>query len=545
METITLVLVVLVALLASSFLLRMSGLPVPLPLAQIAVGAVLGSVADLRVELDPEIFFLLFLPPLLFIDGWRIPKQGLFRDASTILELALGLVIFTVVGMAFFMNWLIPAMPLAVCFALAAVLSPTDPVAVSAIAARVPIPKRMMHILEGESLLNDASGLVCLRFAIAAALTGTFSLPSAFVTFLQLALGGIVIGVTVTWGITTAKTWISQRYGEEPGVQILVSLLLPFAAYLAAEHLHCSGILAAVAAGITMSYAELSGHALAITRVRRNAVWDTVQYAANGAIFVVLGEQLPIIFSKAASTVWQSGHYQTWWLAIYVVTLTLMLGALRFLWVWASVQFTLYMASRKGTFLPRPGMRVLLATTVAGVRGAITLAGILTLPLVLSDGSPFPARDLAIFLAAGVIVLSLIIASFALPYLLAEHNDVLPESSHDEEEDRALRAASEAAIRAVEKAQHEMAEGRSDADVYAAAASRVMDMYRLRMADPLRTAEEVQLSKRVDEIERSLRLTGLKAEREEIFRLARNNELEDSVARRVVRNIDLTEAREG
>lgn len=303
-----------------------------------------------------------------------------------------------------------------------------------------------------------------------------------------------------------------------------------------------SGILAAVAAGITMSYAELSGQALAITRVRRNAVWDTVQYTANGLIFIVLGEQLPVIFSKAASTVWQSGHYQTWWLAVYVVAITLALGALRFLWVWASLQFTLFWAGRNGVKRERPSLRLLAAGTVAGVRGAITLAGILTLPLLLPDGTPFPARDLAIFLAAGVIVLSLIIASLAMPPLLAGY-DIMPEPLHAAEEDRARRAASDAAIREIERVQHELAEGRSDADIYAAAAARAMDLYRLRTIAPLRTEEEVQLSKQVDRIERTLRLAGLRAEREEVFRLARNHELEDTIARRIVREIDLTEAR--
>ncbi len=366
LEIVSVVLILLVALLVSGFLLRASRLPLPLPLAQIVVGAGLGSVADLKVELDPEIFFLLFLPPLLFIDGWRIPKQGLFRDAATILELALGLVIFTVIGMGFFMHWLIPAMPLAVCFALAAVLSPTDPVAVSAIAARVPIPKRMMHILEGESLLNDASGLVCLRFAIAASLTGTFSALEAFETFVQLAVGGVAVGFAVTWGITRAKTWITQRYGEEPGVQILISLLMPFAAYLLAERLHCSGILAAVSAGVTMSYAELSGQALAVTRMRRNAVLETVQHTANGIIFVLLGEQLPEIAAKAASTVWQSGHYQTWWLVLYVLAITLGLLVLRYVWVWISLELTLFRAKRSGMKQQHPGWRVLAAFSVGG-----------------------------------------------------------------------------------------------------------------------------------------------------------------------------------
>src|SRR5467141_2058304 len=162
----------------------MSPVPLPLPLVQIALGSIIASVANLGVALKPDIFFLLFLPPLLFLDGWRIPKEGLFRDKGTILELALGLVLFTVVGVGYFINWMIPAMPLAVAFALAAIVSPTDSTAVSAIATRVPIPKRLMHILDGESLLNDASGLVCMRFAVAAALTGTFSLGDAFGTFL-------------------------------------------------------------------------------------------------------------------------------------------------------------------------------------------------------------------------------------------------------------------------------------------------------------------------------------------------------------------------
>jgi Na+/H+ antiporter len=251
-ETIAVALFLLLAVVVSGAFARMSPVPLPLPLVQIALGSIIASVANLGVALKPDIFFLLFLPPLLFLDGWRIPKQGLLRDKGTILELAFGLVVFTVVGVGFFINWMIPEMPVAIAFALAAVVSPTDPIAVSAIAARVPIPKRLMHILEGESLLNDASGLVCMRFAVAAALTGTFSLVDAFGTFLWVAIGGIALGVGVTWIITAAKNWVSRHFGEETASQILISLLIPFGAYLLAEHLHCSGILAAVAAGVTM-----------------------------------------------------------------------------------------------------------------------------------------------------------------------------------------------------------------------------------------------------------------------------------------------------
>ncbi len=295
MHSIEVVLVMLLAVVASGYLTRVLQywVPVPLPVVQIALGATIAGVFGQGVALDPHLFFVLFLPPLLFLDGWRIPKSGLFRDRGLILPLALGLVVFTVLGAGLLIHWLIPAMPLPVAFALAAILSPTDPIAVSSIAARAPIPPRVMHILEGESLLNDASGLVCFRFAVAAVMTGSFSLVSASLTFLWVALAGVAIGVAVTVGVNRGHAAVSRVFGEEAGTPILISLLTPFGAYLLAEQVAASGILAAVAAGVTMSHVELSGRALATTRVQRAAVWDTVQFSLNGIIFVLLGEQLP------------------------------------------------------------------------------------------------------------------------------------------------------------------------------------------------------------------------------------------------------------
>jgi CPA1 family monovalent cation:H+ antiporter len=544
METVAIALILMLAVVISGTLTRMSPIALPLPLVQIALGAAIASVADLGVVLEPDLFFLLFLPPLLFLDGWRIPKEGLFRDKGTILELALGLVVFTVVGVGFFINWMVPAMPLAVAFALAAIVSPTDPIAVSAIAARVPIPKRLMHILEGESLLNDASGLVCMRFAVAAALTGTFSPADAFATFLWLAFGGIAIGAGVTWAAMRAKTWISRRFGEDSGSQILVSLLIPFASYLLAEHLHCSGILAAVAAGITMSYAEQGGHVLAVTRVQRSAVWDTVQFAANGIIFVLLGEQLPKIVSGAAEVVRETGHHDPAWLVIYIVAINLALAALRLLWAWASLRFTLFRAARRGKTVVTPSWRLVVATSLAGVRGAITLAGVLTLPLTMNDGSPFPARDLAILLAAGVIIVSLVAASIGLPRLL-KNLELPPDTAHQGAEDNARTAAAEAAIRAIEEAQHQMGEGRADADLYSDAGARIMELYRRRIDGRTKTGDERELARKIDEIERKLRLAGLGAERDEIYRNARARKISDEAARKLVREIDLMEERIG
>ncbi|MGH8296096.1 MAG: Na+/H+ antiporter, partial [Steroidobacteraceae bacterium] len=378
----------LAAVVVSGLIARVLPFNLPRPLVQIGLGASIAAVSRAPVRLDPELFFLLFLPPLLFLDGWRIPNEGLRRDRGLILRLALGLVFFTVLGMGFFIHWMIPTIPLTVAFALAAIVSPTDPVAVSAIAARVPIPPRLMHRLEGESLLNDASGLVCFRFAVAAALTGSFSLGRASLTFLQLAIGGVLIGAGVTYGIAWLKTVISRRLGEEAGSQVLISVLIPFAAYELAEHLDCSGILAAVAAGIAMSHAELSGRALAITRMQRTAVWDTLQFALNGVMFVLLGEQLPGIFSGAVLVVRQSSHVSPWWLLAYVVAINLGLALLRFVWVWVSTRISEVIAMLRAKPAPeKADPRLIAVVSLAGVRGAITLAGVLTLPLALPDGS--------------------------------------------------------------------------------------------------------------------------------------------------------------
>ncbi len=540
METVSIILFLLLAVIVSGAIARMLPISVPTPLVQIALGGVIGLSTSYRVALDPELFLFLFLPPLLFLDGWRIPKDELFRDISVVVEMALGLVLMTVIGMGFLIHWMIPAMPLAVAFALAAVVSPTDPIAVSAIAARVPIPKRMMHILEGESLLNDASGLVCLRFAIAAAVTGHFSAGAAAVNFLWVAGAGLVIGVLVTIAVTRAKAFVTKRWGEDSGSQILVSLLIPFASYLIAEHLHASGILAAVGAGVTMSFTEISRQALADTRMRRNSVWDMIQFTLNGIIFVLLGEQLPGIIAGAKATVALTGHASPWWLGVYIVAIVAGLAALRFGWVWASLRLTI-LRKRAGPDMPRsPDWRLVATTSFAGVRGAITLAGVLTLPLALNDGTPFPARDLAIFLAAGVIIVSLLLATVALPVLLKGLK--LPaEPSKQAEEDHVRIATAEAAIRAIERRQHALAEEHDDPDVYVAAGTRVMDLYRERI-DGL--SEEGSAAVRMQEgLLRDFRLIGVKAERSRLMELVRTRAIGSETARKVTRELDLSEAR--
>ncbi|MCA1248025.1 Na+/H+ antiporter [Massilia sp. MS-15] len=536
------VLAMLLAVVASGYLVRLLPIALPLPLVQIALGAAIAGLGWHPVRLEPHTFFILFLPPLLFLDGWRIPKVGLLRDKGVILELALGLVLFTVLGAGFLIHWLVPELPLAVSFALAAILAPTDPVAVGSIAARVPIPPRLMHILEGESLLNDASGLVCFRFAVAATLTGTFSLSSAALTFVWVALAGIASGVLLTLAMGIAQRLLARHFGEEAGASILLNLLLPFGAYIVAEHIGASGILAAVAAGITMSYVELSGRALATTRIRRNVVWDTVQFALNGVMFVLLGEQLPDIVRAALHGPDLPEPRDIWWLAGNALLISLSLILLRLAWVWVSLRASRMLALRNGREGIMPRKRLIFATSLAGVRGAITLAGILTLPLAMPGGEPFPGRDLAVFLASAVIVVSLVVASVALPRLL-RGLELPPETAAEAEEEQARQAATLAALGAIDRAGPPRLLDEQDAEIHASAAEQVRGLYQHRLGGGSSDGLHPARARVAEEAERHYRLAALNAERQVLLHMARHNQLSDETARRLVQEIDLVEAR--
>lgn len=348
------ILMLLAGVVLTTWVGRVLGDRVALPLVQVAVGAAIGSVTGLGAPLKPEQFFLIFLPPLLFFDGWRVSKADLAANAPLILSMALGLVVVTVGCVGVMLHWLIPAMPPAVCFALAAVLSPTDVVAAGAVARHIPIPRGVLRLLEGEALFNDAAALICLRLAIAAAVTGTVPVLSSVAAFAWAAGAGVAIGIAFSFAVAKAKAFMTRKVGEDPSGQILISLLIPYGAYLLAEAAGSSAVLAAVAAGMMMSRIEVSGRALPQTRLRRNAMWETLQFTLNGAMFLLLGEQMPGILSGAARSIAEGGHHAVWWLGLYVAATVLALAALRFAWVLLALR--LWPAGR-GTGRGRAGRR--------------------------------------------------------------------------------------------------------------------------------------------------------------------------------------------
>ncbi|HHG8770965.1 TPA: Na+/H+ antiporter [Raoultella planticola] len=540
MSLITIVLVFMMAIVVTVFLFHLLPVKIPLPLLQIAAGAALAA-GGFQVDFDPHIFLLLFIPPLLFLDGWRIPKDAFFSDMKPILSLAVGLVLVTILGIGWFIHWLIPAVTVAAGFALAAILSPTDPVAVSAMTASSPLPSRMGHVLEGESLLNDASGLVAFNFAVAAVMTGSFSPGDAVLKFFLMAIGGILSGLVVVWVTGKCNNFLVRRTREEPAIQILISLLIPFAAYLLAESVHVSGILAAVAAGIAMHYEQLSGPRLPATRMKSSAVWNMLQTTLNGMIFLMLGEQLPRMLQTLPDVARQAGVTSPWYLLLYAVVITLALGGMRFCWVWLSMTLTVFRQKRSGKVtLIRPRFSVMAVMALAGVKGSVTLAGILTLPVALADGSPFPGRELLIFLSMAVILLSLIVAAIGLPYMTRFLADDLP---HDSGSSNIGAALTEAAINRLNELLSQPVDDPQEEAIRADAGNVLLEAYQRRLHyndsdDGSDVGKELTQRAR---LEREMQREAIIAQRNELFRLRRARNISDTTFQQALRAIDLKE----
>ncbi|MFX1671087.1 Na+/H+ antiporter [Paraburkholderia sp. A2WS-5] len=544
METIFTVLILLLAVALSGVIVRLLPVKLPLPLLQIAIGALLTFPRiNPHVTFDPDIFMALFIPPLLFADGWRIPKREFFMQRRAILMLALGLVLFTVVAVGYFVHWLVPQISLPVAFALAAVLSPTDAVALSAIAGKDRIPAQLMHILEGEALMNDASGLVALKFAVAAALTGYFSLRDATLSFFVIAAGGLAVGAAIGWLFSFASARFLNMTSEgDPAPGVVMTLLIPFAAYLFAEHLEVSGVLAAVAAGMMMNYTSVAHMGPVSSRVRANSTWQMIEFVFNGMVFTLLGLQFPGILGKALLEAHHTSNMQMMRLIGYIAAVLAALYAMRFGWVWLLRWVASRSAARQGMANAVPGLRTVAITTVAGVRGAVTLAGVLSLPVALASGAPLPGRDTAIFIASGVILASLMVAIVGLPLLLrGVKRGAHP--AHAAEERAARAQAAQAAIRAVdalhEKATEDMDE--SQAAYAADVTARVMDTYRRRLATLDADRDRAKHARESEALELQMRLAAMRAERATLLDLRNRQTINDETLSKLMREVDLSE----
>ncbi|HET9624789.1 MAG TPA: Na+/H+ antiporter [Kofleriaceae bacterium] len=493
--------------------------PAPLPLVQTVAGAALAWPLGMHLPLEPHAFLLLLIPPLLYLDGARIPKEGLRNDRRPILMMAFGLVVLTVLSVGLLIDYLVAPIPRPVAFAIAAALSPTDAVAVAGMVGRARVPPRLMTILQGEALFNDASGLVSMRVAVAAMLTGAFSWPSAIASFGVVAIGGVAVGVAMTWLFVRALRLLLGTAEGDTGPRILMMLVFPYAAYLAAEHLHLSGILAAAAAGMVSTRFNVVDRGHRATRLQSAAVNHMVETALNGLVFVLLGLQLPTIVGEV-DAIARDAALSPGQLAATIGAILAALVAVRFAWVWISLQLALRRGRVLGATPRGPTLRLIAATAVAGVRGAVSLAAALTLPLTMADGSKFPAREVAIFLCAAVIVVWLIGASVGLPILLRTVK--LPDDTAEADHLRTRARLAEAAIAELEHQPPSVA------------ADHVLELYRARLIDPDEPGDRPTL-------ERELRLLAIASERRALRALFAAREIDEAMHQRITHELDLIE----
>ncbi|MCY8548078.1 Na+/H+ antiporter, partial [Bacillus vallismortis] len=436
----------------------------------------------------------------------------LWNLRAPILLLALGLVFATVIVGGYTIHWMIPAIPLAAAFGLAAILSPTDVVAVSALSGRVKMPKGILRLLEGEGLMNDASGLVAFKFAIAAAVTGTFSLAQAAVSFVFISLGGLLCGVVISFLIIRFRLFLRRLGMQDVTMHMLIQILTPFVIYLAAEEIGVSGILAVVAGGIIHAVEQdrLESSAMAKLQIVSSSTWNIILFILNGLVFVILGAQIPdvisVIFNDTAVSNMQVISY------ILVITFTLML--LRFLWVlffWNGKWFF-----NKDQNIYKPGLRSTLLLSISGVRGAVTLAGSFSIPYFLEDGTPFPERNLILFLAAGVILCTLAIAAVVLPLLTEKEEE---DEKRNEKWLTARRKLIKIALQTIKADMN---------DTNKTASLAVIGEYNEKMKN-LRF-QQYTSSNRIKKLERKLRAQAIIAEQEALMEMRERGDIPEETA---------------
>ncbi|ADQ16656.1 sodium/proton antiporter, CPA1 family [Leadbetterella byssophila DSM 17132] len=358
------------------------------------------------LHLDPDLIFLIFLPPLLYEAAWYTSWNDFWKWKRPIILLAFGLVFFTSSIVAYASVALIPGFTLALGFLLGGIVSPPDAVAAASVLKGMSVPKRLMTILEGESLVNDASSLIVFRFALLAAISGSFSLQEAVVQFFLVAGMGVVVGL-----VGANFMYLIHRYlPTNVAIDAALTVMTPYLLFLLAEQFHFSGVMAVVSGGLYMSYRSHEVFQNGSTRLNMLGVWTTMIFVMNALVFILIGLELPeIIQGLGEYSVIQAIKYSLW-VSVLVILL-------RFLWVYPAAHLPRWI-SRKVRKEPSPGWKGPLVISWAGMRGVVSLATALSIPLYLTDGVAFPQRNLILFITFGVILVTLVFQGLTLPFIL-------------------------------------------------------------------------------------------------------------------------------
>ena len=515
----------LVLLVAAAAMLILAGpLRIPYPILLVLGGLALGfSPWVPNVVMPPDVVLIGILPPLLYRAAFFTGLRELRQNLRAITLLAVGLVILTTAGVAVVAH-AITDLPWAEAFVLGAVVSPTDPIASTAIAKRLGVPRRLIDIVEGESLVNDGTALVLLKTAIVAAVTGAFSIWEASGQLVLNIVGGIAVGLAVGY-----VTRIVRRNLDNPPLEITIAFLTGYFAFLPASALGVSGVLAAVTAGVYLGWhtPELT---TVQTRLQGEGFWDIFTFLLNVLLFGLVGLQLRPILDSLAGT---SG----WSIAGDAAAIVLAVIVLRIVWVFPATYLPRWLIPRVREHDPPPPWRHAAFVAWNGMRGAITIAAALLVPLNTDSGAPLPGRDLIVFFAFAVVLGTLVVQGLSLPLLIRALR-LEADGGADEEEAQARIRAAEAAIERLD----ELA---AEAWVLDDTAERLRGQYRFRIdrfsarIDPDGDGKIEKRSMKYQRLRREL----LDAERQTVVEMRNTGEISDQVMRRVVRDLDLESSR--
>lgn len=502
---------------------------IPTALTQIVLGIIIAFIFKHNsFELEEEWFFLLFVAPILYNDGKYFPRKELWKMRRSIFGNSLILVLLTTIGGGYFIHWMIPEIPLAAAFALAAILSPTDPVAVDGIAKRIHIPEKILNLVKGESLINDASGIVAFNYAIAAVVTGYFSLREAILNFSYVFLAGAVLGLLFALILTLIRFNLRKEGINDVVFHSLLQILAPFGIFIITEELlHASGVIAVVVAGIVHSLIiERFETTIAQEQVLTENIWSIVLFVLNGIVFLLLGLNIPLSMSETIADP-NIGNLKA---VGYVIAIGFVILAIRFVWSYISAFYEYNL--NKGEEIEEPNVKMALLTSLTGVRGTVTMAGVLSLPFFLNNGEAFPERSLILFLTAGVILFTLISATVFLPLLckeeLEEEKKII---------DKNLIEAKSKLLLAGIKAIESEINNKNSAVAYELIGEYKHISQNLRFEKASNVSEENFNQQEIVEIQ----LIALEAERKYIHELMNKNEIEEEVFKALDKSFDYRE----
>jgi len=498
------------------------------PILLVLAGLVIWLIPGMPpLEMNPEVVFFIFLPPLLYSAAWQTSWNDFWKWRRSILMLAFGLVIFTSTVVAYVSVNLIPGFTLALGFLLGGIVSPPDAVAASSVMKGMIVPKRLSVILEGESLINDASSLIIYRFSLSAVITGSFSLGHASGQFVLVSLMGVVIGLAIANVLYVVHRFLPTT----PSVDTAITLISPYLCYLAAEVFHFSGVLSVVSAGLFLSWraGDIFNYQ---TRIQAINVWETLIFILNGVVFILIGLQMPLIMQHLDGFSLQDE-------IIFGISISVLVILIRLIWMFPGAYLPRLLSKRIREREPAPHWKAVVITGWSGMRGVVSLASALALPLFLQngEGTAFPYRNTILFITFCVILVTLVVQGLTLPLIIRWAN--LPDTDKVEAEEKNLRLTlSYAAIEYIESNYAQEHATRDALHHLKTKYEKRMDQINRRMitADLTRHSEEVfhEFNK--------IQLQLINFERQEIKTLRKKNKFPDEILRKVEYELDLEEA---